>query len=138
MRKRRTINENNNLTRKNIVGAKKKQDMQKEEDCEKRKFKSRKKLKKFSDEDAEDATATPSATPTGVVSAEVSATGVPVDQEKDNEPSADAIAQQVLDILNKRGTEIDQESQQEYLVRKQRFDDLMKQINDVIAQNKAQ
>lgn len=138
MRKRRIINENDGLMRKNIVGAKKKQDMQKEEDCEKRKFKSRKKLKKISDEDAEDATATPSATPTGEVSAEMPATGVPVDQDKDNEASADVIAQQVLDILNKRGTEIDQESQQEYLVRKQRFDDLMKQINDVIAQNKAQ
>lgn len=135
MRKRRTINENNGLIRKNIVGAKKKQDMQKEENCEKRKFKSR---KKFKEEDAENISATPSATPTGEVSAEVSATGAPVDQDKDKEQSADAITQQVLDILNKRGTEIDKESQQEYLVRKQRFDELMKQINDVIAQSKAQ
>lgn len=135
MRKCRTINENDDLTRKNIVGAKKKQDMQKEEDCEKRKFKSR---KKFKEEDAENISATPSATPTGEVSAEVSATGAPVEQDKDKEQSADAITQQVLDILNKRGTEIDKESQQEYLVRKQRFDELMKQINDVIAQSKAQ
>lgn len=135
MRKRRTINENDDLTRKNIVGAKKKQDMQKEEDCEKRKFKSH---KKFKEEDAENISATPSATPTGEVSAEVSATGAPIDQKKDNNQSADVIVQQVLDILNKRDTEIDQESREEYSARKQRFNNLMKQINDVIAQSKAQ
>jgi hypothetical protein len=111
----------------NIVGAKQKQ--MKDEECERP-------VKKISDEDAEDMNSTPSATPTGEVSAELSATGVSIDQEKKDEPSGDVVAQQVLDILNQRGNELDQESQQEYLVRKQRFDELMKQINDVIAQNK--
>lgn len=120
----------------NIVGAKQKQKQMKDEECERPVKKLSKKNKKISDEDAEDMNSTPSATPTGEVPAELSATGVPIDQEKEDEPSSDLVAQQVLDILNQRGNELDQESQQEYLFRKQRFDELMKQINDVIAQNK--
>ena len=119
----------------NIVGAKQKQ--MKAEECERPVKKFSKKNKKVSDEDAEDMNSTPSATPTGEVSPELSAAGAPIDQEKEDEPNGDIIAQQVLDILNQRGNEIDQESQQEYVVRKQRFDELMKQINDVIAQSKA-
>lgn len=95
-----------------------------------------KKHKRFSCEDAEDINSTPSATPTGQVSAEVPVTTTPPKEEDDK--NNDALVQQVLDILDKRGNEIDQESQQEYLVRKQRFDELMKQINDVINQNKGQ
>lgn len=118
----------------NIVGAKEAQ--MKEEACESRASNSRKKnksIKKKFDEDAEDMNSTPSATPTGEVSAEVSASGAPINQEENKEDDKNnAAIQQVLDILDQRGKDLDQESQQEYLVRKQRFDELMKQINDVI------
>lgn len=119
----------------NIVGAKQKQ--MKDEECERPVKKVSKKNKKVSDEDAENINSTPSATPTGEVSPELTAAGVPIDQDKEDESDNDVVVQQVLDILNQSSNDLDRDSQQEYAVRKQRFDELMKQINDVIAQSKA-
>lgn len=119
----------------NIVGAKQKQ--MKDEECERPVKKLSKKNKKVSDEDAEDMNSTPSATPTGEVSPELTAAGAPIDQDKEDESDNDVVVQQVLDILNQSSNDLDRDSQQEYAVRKQRFDELMKQINDVIAQSKA-